>query len=234
MTARKSKSAPKTKGGAALKLRRRGRGKEEEEEEVESSEGDNSIHERVGDSGQMYSTLYSPTPVLPHHTTPPPPNLPLTPNTSLLDLTVTYDYRASAVGEGPDKSIEELSAMFAFKVHSIYGSGTGNTVRMRSVGLQSIAWQGLVLGFMHSCVCTQDSPVGRVSVRVYALLPVHTGQSCWSAIPSASLFRPGLFPTAPCQETPSHDPPSVHSLSTAAEQVPASGVASRPTTPEAQ
>ena len=97
----------------------------------------------MGTVGQMYSTLlcYSPTSVLPHHTTPPPPNPPLppTPNTSLLDLTVTYDYRASAVGEGPDKTIEELSAMFAFKVHSIYGSGTESTVRMRSVGLQSVA-----------------------------------------------------------------------------------------------
>lgn len=79
--------------------------------------------------------------MLPHYTPPPPPHLslPLTPNTSLLDLTVTYDYRASAVGEGPDKTIEELSAMFAFKVHSIYGSGTGKKARMRSIGLQSIA-----------------------------------------------------------------------------------------------
>ena len=137
----------------------------------------------MGTGGQMYSTLlcYSPTSVLPHHTTPPPPNppLPLTPNTSLLDLTVTYDYRASAVGEGPDKTIEELSAMFAFKVHSIYGSGTENTVRMRSVGLQSVAWQGLVLGFMHSCLCTQDSPVGRPS-----LLPLCSDLGCSPQLPA--------------------------------------------------
>ena len=133
MTARKSKSAPRKKGGATLKLRRGGRGKEEDEEvEMESSEGDCSCLVSVL-GGQMYFTsvhwtlspTLSPTPVPLHPTPPRPahPPLPLTPNTSLLDLTVTYDYRASAVGEGSDKTVEELSAMFAFKVHSIYGSG---------------------------------------------------------------------------------------------------------------
>lgn len=128
MTARKSKSAPRKKGGATLKLRRGGRGKEEDEEvEMESSEGDCILVSVLG--GQMYFTsahwTLSPTSVPLHPTPPRPahPPLPLTPNTSLLDLTVTYDYRASAVGEGPDKTVEELSAMFAFKVHSIYGSG---------------------------------------------------------------------------------------------------------------
>ena len=128
MTARKSKSAPRKKGGATLKLRRGGRGKEEDEEvEMESSEGDCILVSVLG--GQMYFTsahwTLSPTSVPLHPTPPRPahPPLPLTPNTSLLDLTVTYDYRASAVGEGSDKTVEELSAMFAFKVHSIYGSG---------------------------------------------------------------------------------------------------------------
>lgn len=128
MTARKSKSAPRKKGGATLKLRRGGRGKEEDEEvEMESSEGDCSLVSVLG--GQMYFIsvhwTLSPTSVPLHPTPPRPahPPLPLTPNTSLLDLTVTYDYRASAVGEGSDKTVEELSAMFAFKVHSIYSSG---------------------------------------------------------------------------------------------------------------
>ena len=49
MTARKSKSASRKKGGATLKLRRGGRGKEEDEEvEMESSEGDCSLVSVVG------------------------------------------------------------------------------------------------------------------------------------------------------------------------------------------
>ena len=56
---------------------------------------------------------------------------------------------------------------------------TENTVRMRSVGLQSVAWQGLVLGFMHSCLCTQDSPVGRPS-----LLPLCSDLGCSPQLPA--------------------------------------------------
>lgn len=49
MTARKSKSTSRKKGGATLKLRRGGRGKEEDEEvEMESSEGDCSLVSVVG------------------------------------------------------------------------------------------------------------------------------------------------------------------------------------------